>query len=362
MADVRGTKAHQETGGQAAGAVPPAGAPHEVSAPLQHDAGGIIFADGSRMTPAQRAAENERSLQPLKFQGGQTAGGVAEATQAARAGKIDPFYARLSAANVLADGYSDVLDAPPVPRIRRATRPPVILTDAPDAPGDPALIVQQIDTATGGLVDGTELIDAAEARANAQPAQVIGLPNAATAPSLEPIDLKRMPAASDTDSPSRGQPRIIANPDKKVTGGFSGGADLQYFALDGQELRVLVETLMDTIYQRIQNDLRFSMAITYPQVSARVVIEIQGFASDVAIVIDQILSPEHPARCKNPIAFARTVANEIAFVLVEEAAETDDQGQSLNPPDAIRDQLGLTKPRKQVVGVGAGRSWVDSKT
>lgn len=358
----------------AAGAVPPPDAPHEVSQPLTAHAGAIAPAVNPRtlepyareewhtMSPIERARHNERTLEPLHYGSpaaqppagtvGPTTGGVGEATRAAAEGQLDPFYANLRAqgkepAATPAPAAPAALPGQPIRRIlRRTSRPPVEVSDASvRAPADPG-----------------------DAGVHPAPVAASALIAPTPADPLAPIDLsihpeaETQPAWSNTDSPSRGQPRLPVDPGKAITGGFGDAAALQYFALDGTELRTLVEQLMDEVHARIQNDLRFNEALCYPQVSARVVVEISGFANDTAFTIDRVLPSAHPARATNPVEFARTVADEIVFVLVAERRETDDAGNSVTPPDQTRRELGLVGPRKQAVRLAGGNAtWVDKR-
>jgi hypothetical protein len=133
------------------------------------------------------------------------------------------------------------------------------------------------------------------------------------------------PAASDTDSPSKGQPTPITDPGKVITGGWGTPTGSQYFALNGDELRVLVEDLMTRLRTEMQADLRFSLALTYPQVRATVTVTIDGVSPDAGV-------------------------NDVRFELVARAADTQD-----TPPDYHRDQTGLVKPYKRQVGKQGAR-------
>jgi hypothetical protein len=345
-------------------AVAGAEAPFEETAqPLTRDAGGIAPAvnpltgepyateDWHTMTPAQRARHNERELKPLTYRGpgdvgpaaadpGPKQGGIAEAITAAADGHLDPFYARLKAERAAAADdprRKDIGGQPPaavtheIRRIRRATgapRPPV-----PD------------------LAVGPDVAPPPHTDASAPPA--MDTPNPADVPKTE--DLSHAPAASDDDSPRRGVPRPnIGNqrPGKEITGGFGDEGQLAYYALNGVELRLLVEDMIKDLNQRLVNDLRFSEALVYPQVSVRVVVEVQGFAHDADFVVDKVLPATHDARAKTPLALARQVADEICFVVLAEARETDDAGNPVTAPDAFRDDLGLPKPRKRLIHTG----------
>lgn len=163
------------------------------------------------------------------------------------------------------------------------------------------------------------------------------------------------PAASNTDSPSRGIPRAIADPGKVITGGFGVQADAQYFPLDGSELLSLVYTLMDELAERLRNDLRFGMAICYPRVSARVQVVIEGYTVDQPITIERVM----PSHEKTPIEIAAARADDICFIVKAQRREFDDQGQSETPPNAMRDQIGAVIPRKQAFGEGPQRVIAD---
>lgn len=318
-----------------------AGAPPpfvETTQPLQPDAGGIHAADGTYESPRERARRNERTLEPLRFP---TPGGIAEAVTAAAAGQLDPFYQRLK------DEQAAPLPAAPVHTIRRIKRATgVVRPPVPVEAIDP-LQLHGLEEIVGVLANGPMDISV--------PYQ--GQPRDVPLPVVE--DLSHAPAASNTDSPARGVPRDTGVPmraGKEITGGFGDEGALSYFALNGRELRVLVEQLMDEVHARLQNDLRFNEALVYPQVSARVVIEIAGYVRDNDFIIDKFLPTTHEARTHTPVEIARTVADEICFVVLAERRETDDEGQSLIPPDALRDELGLVKPRKRMITTGPGQT------
>lgn len=167
------------------------------------------------------------------------------------------------------------------------------------------------------------------------------------------VDYKR-PAESDTDSPSRGIPRPVADPGKQITGGFGSLGEAQYFALDGTELRAVVEKIAAELIQRLQTDLRFSIAITYPRVSAKLQLVISGYAEDAGFTVEAVASDE-----RTPVEVAKERADQVVFVLEEFRREFDDAGQPENPPDRMRDELGLQKPRKQFIGNGPSRMMVD---
>lgn len=209
----------------------------------------------------------------------------------------------------------------------------------------------------------------ARARANERTLAPLNSPGAVPAPQptkppSAPTDFvvpdvsNPMPAGSNSDSPSRGIPRPIDDPGKAITGGFGHAGEAQYYPLNGQELLELVRHLMDQLNGRIENDLRFHMAVTYPRIRARVVIEVEGYAEAGNFSIEKIDASQE----KTPIAVARQHGDKIAFAIVEMRQEFSDTGQAEDPPDRLRDELGLEKPRKQMVQAGASKIMVDVPT
>lgn len=174
------------------------------------------------------------------------------------------------------------------------------------------------------------------------------------APAPQLVQQKSRPAESNTDSPSRGIPKPITDPGKTITGGFGNLGEAQYYGIDGNELRELVRALMGEISERIENDLRFSMAIVYPRLIVRARIEVEGYAADAGFQIERIKADE-----RTPIEVAREKADEFCFVISTQRREFDENGEPENPPDRLRDELGLPKPRKQFVQSGAHRMIVD---
>jgi hypothetical protein len=181
-------------------------------------------------------------------------------------------------------------------------------------------------------------------------------------PPLSPV-LPHMRAASDTDTPSRGIPTPVADPGKRVTGGFGDMGDAQYFPLDGTELRTLIEKLLDDIKARIRDDGRFTIALTYPRVTARVDVTIEGVASDSGFTIPKVLAPRPSGQPgTTPIDIARAYGEEIVFVVSAQRQEFDAAGQSISPPNAMREELQLGIPQKRRVDVPGGHLIVDVVT
>lgn len=181
-------------------------------------------------------------------------------------------------------------------------------------------------------------------------------------PTLTEEDRLRMPAASDTDTPSKGLLPNLTPPkgdkfDGISRGGFSDVGEAQYFPLTGDELKELVLALMDDLAARIPNDLRFSMALTYPRVRAIVKVEIEGHAEDgdAGFVIEKVFAPKDGAPGSTPQAIANQRADQVCFVVKASRQEFTPDGESDLPPDAIRDELGLSKPRKTIIEHPGGR-------
>jgi len=169
------------------------------------------------------------------------------------------------------------------------------------------------------------------------------------------------PAASDTDSPARGIPTGIVDPGKQITGGFGDAGDAQYFPLDGSEVRELTRGLMSVIDSQLEHDLRFSMAVCYPRVSVRVIVEVSAYAAggdggqyDPSFAITRVAAHD-----KTPLAIARERADEVVFVLVADRTEMTPAGESIAPPNLIRQELGLVVPRKQAIQTPHGRLIID---
>jgi hypothetical protein len=186
----------------------------------------------------------------------------------------------------------------------------------------------------------------------------------AAAASADPDDLSELrkthPAASNSDSPATGEPRRTTGSGLPIDGGWTGAASMQYFALNGDELRVIAQGLLADLSQRLTNDLRFSMALTYPRIAVRVVLEVEAFANDdQSFAIEKILPTASDPATKTPREIARLVADEVCFVLIAERTEVDQDGQSITPPDQLRDEFALDRPRKQQIGTGINKQFVD---
>lgn len=229
---------------------------------------------------AEKAHQNERELAPLKY-------------------ALDKAVASAAGAPETPTG---VVTAPP--------------HAAPDAPAGSAHLAEQPPL-------------------NSHPPIIPGPMATAPAPAPAPA---HQPAASNTDSPSRGIPKPITDPGKQITGGFGfeGGFEPQYYALDGTELLALIRTIWQGLQPDLDRDLRFGIACCYPQVAARVTIEIGG---------------AHAAATVNDVAF--TVESRI---LLLSGVKVDDNS---TPADALRVEAGLDRPYKRTVRTPTGTFIVD---
>ncbi len=323
------------------GAEPPADAPRETAQALQPDAGGIVVFDpetklptGEIVSPRERARQNERELAPLKPPGKPLTQEEANA-RLREMGLPEvpiPGSAPVSDRNVdVKELMSDFFGTDPVQSTDPAPTP------VPDRPG---MVVAGQGTPLGEMDPEQGLVD-----------QLEDYP-----PGLSDEDRKRMPAASDSESPSRGilpdlVPKRLDKFEGIDRGGFGDMGEAQYFPLTGDELRDLVMALFDDIAARIRNDLRFSMALTYPRVRAVVEVRIEGAAEDKdgGFTIEKVKAPRNGEKGGTPMDVARLRADSICFVVSATRQEFTPEGESDRPPDAIRDELGLNRPRKTMI-------------
>jgi len=155
------------------------------------------------------------------------------------------------------------------------------------------------------------------------------------------------PAASATDSPSRGVPQPIDDPNKTITGGFGDIGEAEYFPLSGNEIRDLILLKMDEIVKQMENDLRLSMAVTYPRAKVTVEVIVEAFEDDnQTVTIRKVATPAGNL----PLEVARSLAKECVFVLSAEHIEMTPEGESVTPPNAVRQAIGAVAPRKQRMG------------
>lgn len=171
---------------------------------------------------------------------------------------------------------------------------------------------------------------------------------------------RTMPAMSNTDSPSRGLPGTAPVPAARktkpigVTGGFGDAGEAQYFPLTGPELMELTRALLDKLNDRITNDLRFSLAITYPRIAVKLQLIVEGEVDDQGFDVTYVDTKD-----QTPLDVAKQHGQSVVFVLTEERREFTVDGEVDSPPDAIRKELGMVRPHKQLVQTGSGRVFAD---
>ena len=285
-----------------AGAVPPPHAPRETTQPLQPGAVKDMLA---------KAIANEKELKPLHFGPGPTPAQIpTKPSPVIQPRPVDPT-------------------APPRP---------ASLKPSDAVPGDPV----PVDAGPADRVDST-----ASAADPAGPDTRVPTPTDTpdTPEALSAEFLKEHPAASNTDTPARGIPKVQP-PDKAITGGF-GHEPSQYFALDGTEVRAVAEKLLDSIRDQMAHDLRFGIACCYPQVLITATITITGSGHEAPTN-----DVDHTVTAENTVALRPTT--ETLLTLTAFAVD-DDQ----TPADALRDKAGLKKPRKQLVTTSMGKTFAD---
>lgn len=312
------------------GTPPPPGAPVEKTQPLTAEALQAQLAAASR---------NEKTLAPLNFAKTAQIPPVSAMKKddlpVAAPARPDPSA---TAAFHVEQGADGLVSAPET-GVAASTAPSVAEAEGIGATTAPSAPVELVgDAANSALSEAFQRLQAARKA------------ETATAAPDEPY----RPAASDTDSPSRGVPRPVLDPGKQPTGGFGAVGEAQYFPMDGSELKLVVEGLLGTIAHRIQNDLRFSPAICYPRVRVRAEVIVESYAVDPWIV--PVVAKEHD---RTPVDVAREYGHEVVFVLVEQRQEFTKDGEIESPANAIRMEIGVTPPRKQMVEVPGGRMMVD---
>ncbi len=321
------------------------------------------------------ARKFEQELAPLTY---------ADSAAAAAQPKVEPVYGEPPVQGSAPPAQIVMPDAP------RPTGQPIITSSVkpPDVPGAnrrlrPTIVTPAaeatneagtgVDAGGGGAavagVDqpaagGPAALVAPTATKPQAPAPIeLGL-SAAVARILTEKDLARAhgadepyrPAASDSDSPSRGIPSPVTDQGKRITGGFGDVGEAQYFPLDGAELRLVAEGLLDQLRARLQDDLRFSIAITYPRVAIRLELIVDAFGQDKEQVIPAVAVPH----TKTPLEVAREFGDQIVFILAEVRQEFDDAGEASMAPNALRAEVGAEIPFKRPVTTAGGtRMMVD---
>ncbi len=172
---------------------------------------------------------------------------------------------------------------------------------------------------------------------------------------VAPIE-PHQPAASSSESPSRGAMRHDPDPLHRPTGGFGPAPSTEYHPLSGTEVREVVLKLLDEIAAQIPDDLRFSHALTYPRLECRVTVDVVTYPPEGAVRITKI-APDPKGQASRAVALAH--ADECCFVVMAERREQDAAGNPVDPPDKLRDEVGLPRPHKHLVGTGTSRQLVD---
>ena len=69
-----------------------------------------------------------------------------------------------------------------------------------------------------------------------------------------------------------------------------------------------------------------------------------------------------PPHLKTPLEVARAYGDQIVFVVVAERREMTPDGESVTPPNRMRQEIGAQIPRKQMIDTPTGRQFVDVKS
>ncbi len=140
-----------------------------------------------------------------------------------------------------------------------------------------------------------------------------------------------------TAGPTRGMPRGIPL-DKQVTGGFGMAEAPTYFALNGLELREMIDALQGHLKKQVSEDLRFGIALTYPRVAVTLTLKVVAYPVDGSFDLVHEKSFEGTSEAE-----ALTMADRQEFEISAEASDTDE-----TPANQIREELGLEIPMKQL--------------
>jgi hypothetical protein len=298
-----------------AGLRPPAGADLTPSQPLTADAGTIVDTEGVAHRPADKARVNERELLPLTYK--------------------DSIQ---QAASELAG------------------------------------------TATPGVVQAPAPVKAA----------VVAAKPAVVAPVTSKAPDPTQPAASNTDTPSRGLPgtahsahRAPNKPALTVEGGFGSGSG-EYFALDGTEMKVCLKQLLEEVLGHAENDHRVvgMAALTTAEVTLRAVLTADtddqtvqmfwgplpnergdlvetvtrlcdGAHKDITTDMRLQMSWSYPQYGAALTLTVKAHTGDPGFTLVKHRREFDEAGEPETPPDALREELGLPVPGREIKMAGS---------
>ncbi len=144
-----------------------------------------------------------------------------------------------------------------------------------------------------------------------------------------------------TSGPTRGipTPQPVG---KEITGGFGVGGGMgagQYFALNGLEVQEAIAALQGHLAKQVREDLRFSIALTYPRVSLKLKLEV------VTYPVDHSFDLEHKHEFEGATEEeAASMAEREAFTIEASVSDSED-----SPPNLIREELDLEIPQRQLV-------------
>lgn len=237
-------------------------------------------------------------------------------------------------------------------------------------------------TAAPGVVKAPEPVKAAVVAAAPPPIAAV-----AVAKAPNPVQ----PAASNSDTPSRGLPGTAYSPYRDPTrapltveGGFGSGGG-EYFALDGTELREAIAFLLGDLFDQAENDARIvglsgdtigtvSITLTIPDRPASGEIGFtmtaergnpdgdlvraidalfQAFIADVKQDLRFGIAASYPEYSLTLTLRVKAHAGDPGFTLVKHRREFDDAGNPETPPDALREELGLPLPSWQTTMAGS---------
>ena len=342
------------------GAPPPPGAPVQTTQPL----------DAAAMNAALRAAgANEKTLAPLNFSSASRVPAAvpprpdvsAEVALPAAAVPRGTPIVPAAVPGALPGAVSGAVPAAvpaaaPETGVAGGSAPSVAPAGdgsaPPESPSAPGSAPAGVESPAGAA----ELHGDAAATAVAEAFAALRAQREAVPAAAGDADIRR-PAQSDTDSPARGIPRAILDPNKTIAGGFGAVGEASYFPLDGLELKALAQGLLGTIADQIEHDLRFSIAVCYPRVRVRAELIVEAYAVDAWTV-----ARVAPAHEKTALETAQALADQVVFVVQAQRQEFDASGNVESPANAIRGELGLAPPRKQIVETPTGRMLVDVRT
>ena len=293
------------------GVAPPPGADLSPAQPLRADAGTIIDTDGVAHRPIDKARQNERELAPLT--------------------------------------YKDS-----------------IATAAAELAG----------IAVPGVVQAPAPVKAAVVAAT----PAVGLPPTILTP--DPTQ----PAASNSDSPSRGIPGTAYSPHRAkdplaIEGGFGIGSG-EYFAIDGVEMKACLEQLLEEVLSQAENDARVvglsgatgatlslravlladteDQTVTIEKTGANpdgdlvhaILTLCDAFHRDLQTDLRMGLAWTYPSYGVILTLTVCAYAGHEGFTIQKHRREFDEAGQPETPPDALREELALPIPGRQVVMQG----------